>query len=262
MLPDPLQDDPLGFWERLARAERPLLGLDYDGTLAPFHVDRRAAVPAAGAVEVLQEIIEDGRTRVAVISGRLADEVIALLGDLGVLVVGSHGFELRWPDGHKERIHLAQAQQEGLALAEHKVLELGHGERLERKAASLAFHTRGLPDNEAARLEHQVSALWDEAAEGLQCQRFNGGVELRVGDGTVHKGTVMADLLDAHQPDLAVYVGDDRTDEDAFRLLTLRGGVAIKVGPGPTAATARLSNCDGVVEFLHKWRKTLNSARA
>ena len=262
MLPDLLDGDPLGFWDQLSRAERPFLGLDYDGTLAPFQVDRMAALPSPGAVEVLRAIIEGGRTRVAVISGRLTDEVIILLGDLGVVVVGSHGFERRWPDGRKEQVSLPPAQEEGLAQAERQIRDLGHGNRLERKAASLAVHTRDLPSHEAEAVERRVSALWADAAAGLRCQGFNGGIELRVGDGTIDKGTVLAGLLDEHRPDLAVYVGDDRTDEDAFRLLALRGGVAIKVGPGPTAATARLPNCDGVVGFLHKWRKTLNSARA
>lgn len=259
MLPDPLQGDPLGLWDRLARAARPLLGLDYDGTLAPFHIDRMAAVPAPGAVEALRAIIAHGRTRVVVISGRLVDEVIELLGDLGVAVVGSHGFERRLPDGGRERVSLPPGQEQALVQAARQVERIGHGARLERKAASLAFHTRGLEGDRARGLEDEVVRLWSGA--GLSVRPFNGGVELHVG-AAIDKGTVLAGMLDEHAPDLAVYVGDDRTDEDAFRTLARRGGVGIKVGPGPTAAAARLPDCEGVVRLLRRWLKAMESGEA
>ena len=259
MLPDPLQGDPLGLWHRLARAARPLLGLDYDGTLAPFQVDRMAAVPAPGAVEAVRAIISHGRTRVVVISGRLVDEVIALLGDLGVEVVGSHGFERRLPDGRRERVSLPPDLEQALARAAGQVERIGHGARLERKAASLAFHTRGLDGDAARGLEDEVARLWSGA--GLSVQPFNGGVELHVG-AAIDKGTVLAGMLDEHGPDLTVYVGDDRTDEDAFRTLARRGGLGIKVGPGPTAAVARLPGCEGVVRLLRRWLKAMESGEA
>jgi len=259
MLPDPLKDDPLGLWDRLARASRPLLGLDYDGTLAPFQVDRMAAVPAPGAAEVVQAIISHGRTRVAVISGRLVDEVIELLGDLGVVVVGSHGFERRLPDGSRRRVSLPPEQEQALVLAARQVERIGYGARLERKAASLAFHTRGLDGDAARGLEDEVVRLWSGA--GLLVQPFNGGVELHAG-AAIDKGTVLAGLLDEHRPDLTVYVGDDRTDEDAFRALAGRGGLGIKVGPGPTAAVARLPDCEGVVRLLRRWLTVMESGEA
>jgi trehalose-phosphatase len=259
--PDLLRD--AGFWSRLARSERRFLGLDYDGTLAPFRVERLQATPAPGAVAAVEALLEDRGNHVAIISGRLVQEVRQLLGPLPVLMVGSHGFERLHPDGRHERRPLEPAQRERLDLAARQVDGLGLGERLERKAASVAFHTRGLEREQARALEARVEGLWSEGCAGsaLSCRPFDGGVELRAGG--VDKGKVLEGLLEAHPGAFAVYVGDDRTDEDAFQLLRQRGGVGVKVGQHEldrTAASGWLSDCEAVVEFLRKW-KTTTTAR-
>ena len=59
-----------GFWERIGSIPNVALMLDYDGTLAPFHVDRLKAVPVDGVVEALQDIRNRTDTFVALVSGR------------------------------------------------------------------------------------------------------------------------------------------------------------------------------------------------
>lgn len=58
------------FWERVSAAPARFLGLDYDGTLAPFHVDPMQARPLAGVLEILPALINHSATSVAIISGR------------------------------------------------------------------------------------------------------------------------------------------------------------------------------------------------
>jgi trehalose 6-phosphate phosphatase len=254
-LPNLLCEDPLRFWPRLAAARRRFLGLDYDGTLAPFQVDRMAAVPVAGAADALRELVAATGTEAAIISGRLAEEVVQLLGEPGVTVIGSHGYERLAPGGDIEQVALAPHQTRGLALAQEQVARIGLQHRLERKVSSLAFHTRGLSASEAKQLEEQVLRLWETAAEeGLSCRPFDGGVELRALD--VDKGTVLAELLDRAPGAFAAYVGDDLTDEDAFRVVRRYGGTGIVVGAPsrPTAATAWLPDPQAVVQFLLRWR--------
>jgi len=253
-------DDPLQFWSRLREADERLLGLDYDGTLAPFQVERMDAVPAPGAREALAALVGTGHTHLAIVSGRGVGDVRQLLGSLGVLMVGSHGYERLDPDGRLEQIPLDPSQQEALEQAERAARELGLGDRLERKAAAVAFHTRGVETQEARSMEARISRLWTEAADvhaGLSCHSFDGGVELRAC--SVDKGVALGELLDRHPGAMAVYVGDDRTDEDAFRMAHLRGGFGVKVGHREierTAATAWLPDCFAVVEFLRRWTTT------
>lgn len=244
-----------GFWEAVATAGELFLVLDYDGTLAPFRVNRMEAVPLEGALEALTTIRDSGRTRVAMVTGRPLSELLELVGDLGVPMVGSHGFEYRGADGTVETSELPRAQTERFEIAEAQARALSPAARVERKPASVALHTRGMPDSEAEPLHERVCAEWSQGAAeaGLECRRFSGGVELRVKG--IDKGTAVARLLEGTgEQVLCVYVGDDETDEDAFAALPT-GGVGIKVGPREvvTGARGRLADPEAVRRFLLTW---------
>ncbi len=90
------------FFRGFAGDADPLLLLDYDGTLAPFRVDRFTARPWAGVRELLQKIQRQGRTRISMITGRPAVEIGPLLGlELAVEVWGLHGTERLYPDARR-----------------------------------------------------------------------------------------------------------------------------------------------------------------
>jgi trehalose-phosphatase len=236
--------------------------LDYDGTLAPFQVDRSKALPLAGVTEVLRRIQKQGATRLVIVSGRPVSEVLELTGLDGVMVVGGHGYETRDESGQWVRHALPQEDVHRLDALQDVACRAGYGERLERKAAGLALHTRGLPHSEAREVEKAVDALWKEqgAESRFEFRSFNGGLELRAHGR--HKGMAVAELLAAAPPEtLAVYLGDDETDEDAFRALKGQG-VGFKVGPFdvPTAAEGRLIDCETVFEFLKMWEDRVSGA--
>ena len=74
--------------------------LDYDGTLAPFSVDRQRAVPYPGLRDLLQQIIDVGRTRLVIITGRDAHEIDPFLRLRPAPEIwGSHGLQRLLPDG-------------------------------------------------------------------------------------------------------------------------------------------------------------------
>ncbi len=84
----------------VAGASQSLLMLDYDGTLAPFRKDRDHAFPYPGISQILQEIVRIGKTRVVIISGRDAQDVIPLLDiDPHPEVWGLHGLQRLEPHG-------------------------------------------------------------------------------------------------------------------------------------------------------------------
>lgn len=251
----PLLEDE-GFWSDLRAAPSCFCGLDYDGTLAPFQVDRMAAVPLDGVIGLLRRLQGSGAARLAVISGRGAQEVASLLGGLELTIVGSHGYEVLTPGQPIRLVPLRPEQRQGLERALGVADQLQLMASIEQKAASLALHTRGQPAGRARRLESQVREAWSAGAEaaGLECREFNGGVELRATG--VDKGTALAELLQTQPPGSAmVYLGDDQTDEDAFRVIQERGGTGIRVGAPdhPTAARRRLPDCDAVLRFLELW---------
>lgn len=213
------------------------------------------ARPLPGIPDLLRTLAVRGGTRLAIVSGRPVAEVMALLPNLPVTFAGSHGYEL-WPaDGACVVRQPTPEQRQGLDEAEAIVMQRGYGHKLEHKVASLALHTRGLESNLAVAMERELVAEWGEIAPqyGLECRRFNGGVEIRCSGW--NKGDVVAELLHLQPKDVfAVYVGDDETDEDAFRVVGKRG-IAIKVGApsNSTAAQGFLPDCRAVEDFLRNW---------
>lgn len=243
------------FWQTLTASGQRCLVLDYDGTLAHFHEDRMKAFPLEGVVELLTAIRDAGRTYLAIMTGRPLHELDALLGDLGIPVSGSQGSEFRFPDGTTQTHLPTEKQEERLQRGLEEARRAAPAERVERKIASVAVHTRGIAEGEARAIERDVRAAWSKDAEAhdLECRRFCGGVELRLKG--IDKGTAITVLLDGRPRDsLCVYIGDDNTDEDAFEALRDRG-VGIRVGKRDeqTSATGRLSGPEEVRDFLRRW---------
>jgi len=251
-------------WERIETAGSKLLILDYDGTLAPFVVDRMEAFPLDGIRTTLQVIRDEGSTHLAIVTGRPVREILALLGDLGVPIAGSQGSEFRYPDGRWFTLLPTAKQCARLVRAEREALEFSPRDRVERKPTSVALHTRGVAEPEARRRVEAVCGLWerDSAEIGFECRRFLGGIEIRLRD--VTKGTAVRSIVAGHSRiDAVVYVGDDETDEDAFR--ELKGtGFSIRVGDMTTitCADALLRDVADVRGFLAQWYELARGSTA
>ncbi len=255
---------PPGFWERLGASSRRLLVLDYDGTLAPFRVARNEALPLPGSVERLEAIAAAEGSAVAVISGRSLSELGRFLGTLPILLVGEHGWETRRTDGRTEHHPLPPECEERLCGAVKAAEAAGFGPFLERKRTSVVLHTRGLPGPRAAEMKQACRLLWTAHVKEdcLQLTPTDGGLELRVIGRD--KGVALRELLDkSGRGTFAVYVGDDTTDEDAFRELRERG-LGIRVGPADRASLARgrIESCEAMGEFLQKWQEVLYAGSA
>jgi trehalose 6-phosphate phosphatase len=244
-----------GFWNAVGASRDRCLVLDYDGTLAPFKEDRMQAFPLEGIPELLADIASTDRTHLAIMTGRPLRELLVLLGDLDIPVSGSQGTEFRFSDGTTQTHLPTPIQEERLVRAEAEARAVAPEDRVERKLASVAVHTRGMPEEEARRLERKLSDIWstDAHRHDLEVRRFSGGVELRLLG--IDKGTALTELLESEEDGVfCVYVGDDETDEDAFRVVRDRG-FGIKVGgdDAPTAASGRLAGPEEVREFLRRW---------
>ena len=242
-----------GFVKHVREASRPLLALDYDGTLAPFHVDPMQAVPLCGIPELLTTIIEETGTEVAIISGRPVTEVRCML-PLAAWYIGSHGREFCSPDGIVTELPPSSRQHTGLEGAASLLTRHGLGGRPETKPASLALHTRGMAPQTEKELLLRAENLWTPLCPdyGLELLRFDGGLEIRALG--INKGTALLEhLTHMPRPDLITYLGDDTTDEDVFAVLE-PPHTGILVGrEHQTSARAALRDCREVLAFLKNW---------
>lgn len=246
------------FWLRVRSGAQRALLLDYDGTLAPFRSERDEAFPYPDVRLLLETILNAGHTRVVIISGRAVDDLLPLLQlDAPPEIWGNHGWERRLPDGTYVAPQLAPAVAAGLQEARDWIVSQGLERESERKPASVTVHWRAADEAERARRANAARVAWEPlvANAALELHAFDGGLELRATGR--NKGTAVAELLQELEPSSAVaFAGDDRTDEDAFEALGVRGlRVLVRAERRATAADVWLRPPAELVEFLQTWHQ-------
>jgi trehalose 6-phosphate phosphatase len=252
------------FFDELGQAPTSALLLDYDGTLAPFRQDRYEALPYPGLPMLLTEIMNTGHTRVVLITGRPAHEVATLLGIRPHPEIwGANGLQRLRPDGSCELPHLDEIATQALAEADTWLDGLGLHYLAEHKPGSLAVHWRGLSAGEQSDIRKLVLLGWLPVSHraGMVLEEFDGGVEIRLADRN-KADAVRAVLteMDAEAP--VAYLGDDQSDEDAFRALQDRGLSAL-VRPQwrESAASVWLKPPADLLVFLVDWLEACLSAQ-
>jgi len=221
--------------------------LDYDGTLSPIAARPELATLPEEMREAL--IALKRKATVAIVSGRDLRDVDQRVAVDGIYYVGSHGFQMEGPDGKRLDDDPGARFLPELDSAErelHEALDRIEGSLVERKRFSVAVHYRLIREPDVAAVEKAVRDAI-ERHSGLRRASGKKVYELRPGIDW-HKGTAVLRLLDLMGGNrFPIYVGDDITDEDAFRSLEGRGiGIVVFEEPRPTAAGYRLHGTDEV----------------
>jgi trehalose 6-phosphate phosphatase len=249
------------FFRGFAGGATPYLLLDYDGTLAPFRVDRFKAQPWAGVREILGRIQRQGKSRIAVVTGRPAAEIAPLIGlDMPLEVWGLHGAERLYPDGRRELETAAPAVRQTLEKLRGHLKRDSLGGLFEDKANAVVMHWRGASPHKAKLIEKRARQLFEPLAQmdGLGLLEFEAGLELRVGR---DKGGAVEAILAEAAPDAPVaYLGDDLTDEAAFRAVNAAGSrglsVLVRRERRESAAEVWLRPPAELRDFLERWVET------
>ena len=246
--------------------QRAAVMFDIDGTLAPI-VDQASDAHVPESTRQLLIAVARKYGLVACVSGRRASEARAMVSIGSINYVGSHGVELLrsgWTEAVLDpgvadwirRIHEFGRENDTADVRKRRV-------RLEDKGPIVAFHWRGAPDEDAAKAA--VDAIAERAqAAGLRTHWGRKVLEVRP-PVKIDKGAGIIRLLDEVGPDIemALYVGDDMTDLDAFRALSalaaegrleraLRVGVRSDEGPPEITSESdfTVDGPEGVRELL------------
>jgi trehalose 6-phosphate phosphatase len=259
-LPDALRDGEQ-FAAKLA-GRRLAVFLDYDGVLTPI-VDRpEDAVMSDGMREAVQALAQ--RCSVCVVSGRDRPVVQQLMDLDNLVVAGSHGFDI-WSPQEGTIAHDAVTGFEDL-ISEvtdrlRAEVEPIAGAMIEPKRASVAVHYRLADPERRAKVTTMVDELLDEysgrlkVTPGKMVYELQPKIDWNKGKAVLH----LLQTLDLDTDDVVpLYLGDDITDEDAFRALTGRGvGIIVahpddpEVANRPTAADFVLESTVEVEQFLN-----------
>ena len=234
-----------------------VLLLDFDGTLAPIvdHPDL-AAMPDATRAALARLMAMPG-VRVAVVTGRGRADARTRAGIADIAYAGNHGMEIHGPG--IDRVHPeAAAARPLLAEAARRLAEpvaAVPGAWVEDKELTLSVHFRQAPREALPQLTQAV-ALTVAMLPGLRMTSGKQVLEVRPGVDW-DKGRAVLFLLHQMQPPqgaAVLYLGDDRTDEDAFRALAAwspdAAGVLVGEPTGATAARAYLRTPEEVGALL------------
>ena len=250
----------LNVWPRVSQlisgAPHVLLLSDYDGTLAPIAERPELAVLPEHIRERLVSMCDSNRITAGVVSGRGLSDLKEMVGIPGLIYAGNHGMEIEGPDLAYIHSHAEELRPVLDSLWHSLNAGLGNlaGVLVEGKGLTLSVHFRLTP----LSLRRDVFREFDEAleafgrADDLRVTRGKEVVEVRPRVDW-DKGKAIEKIAEsAPRGSLAMYFGDDLTDEDGFAAVHELDGMSIFVGPPrqPTRALYRVDNPEEVSTVL------------
>ncbi|CAN1264157.1 Probable trehalose-phosphate phosphatase 4 [Linum perenne] len=238
---------------KAAKGKKIIVFLDYDGTLSPIVDDPNSAFMSEEMRTAVREVAKCFPT--AIISGRSIDKVKEFVQLTNVYYAGSHGMDIMAPprpvkssDGHYPL--LFQPAKRFLPAIQKILKELEEvtgkvkGARVEDNRFCVSVHFRQVKDEV---MEIRPTIEWDKG----------------------HAVEYFLETLGLSNSDvIPVYIGDDRTDEDAFKVIQRRGTgypIIVTSCPKETKASHSLVDPSEVLTFLlrlARWRKSSSSSRS
>jgi trehalose-phosphatase len=234
----------------------PAIFLDYDGTLTPIVDKPELALLSEDMRRTLEQLLD--KYKVAIVSGRGREDVENLVGIKGIFYAGNHGFDIKGPEFSMIQPDAERAMpliQKAIDYFKEKLSSI-EGLLVEEKRFSVAVHYR-LVDQErylskiraeveglVAR-EESLRLIWGKKVfEILPNIYWNKGCAIR---------WIAAALKLSFKDDSIIYIGDDTTDEDAFRTIRSRGStILVAEELRSSAADFWVKGPDSVKELFQK----------
>lgn len=250
-----------GGWDRVRNGlisyRSVVLFLDYDGTIVPIQPRPELARLKSETVDILQSILESPNFFVCIVTGRSIENIRNLVNMNDVSFIGNHGFEIwhkgkHWihPAANKSRPPLRRVARELKKVTEHI-----DGIAIENKVFTVSIHFRNVARRYEAHIKRaltQVVGLNDTMftlTTGKKVCEIRPNIDWDKG-----KGVMRWLRMSRLQKPLVIYIGDDRTDEDAFRVIG-DDGITISVGyRRKSLAQYYLRNDRDVLVFLEKMK--------
>lgn len=232
------------------------LFLDYDGTLAPLVDHPMHAVMPPDTKKILYRLSRNKHCHVAIVSGRALNDLKERIGLENIIYVGNHGFEISGPNICFENNDFSQSRKIFDYIIEElrEVLTSMPAVFIEDKEITLSIHVRRLEADMKPVFEkslHKIIGPYVHLKnihlyEGKEVYELRPMIEWDKGKASLWLLKERA----AHRM-VYIYIGDDRTDEDAFNALK-DSAITIRVGGGQTAAHYYLDSPDDVQMLLAK----------
>ena len=250
----------LNVWPRVSRqiaaADHVLLLSDYDGTLAPIAERPELAILPPKTRNALVALSRRKAVSLGIVSGRELADVAAMVHIPDIIYAGNHGMEIRGPGlefNHPEAAASRPALARILADLQASLGDL-EGVIVEGKGLTLSVHHRLTPESVKGEVFSKFDSVLteDRASESFRVTRGKEVLEVRP-DVAWDKGRAISRIAESCPPgSLAIFFGDDLTDEDGFAAVHDLNGISVFVGPPrqPTRALYRVDSPAEVAQTL------------
>ncbi len=233
-----------------------LLLIDYDGTLVPFASSPELAFPGEMVIDLITGLTKIPGNDVYLISGRSSGWLDKHFGQLKVNLIAEHGARRRKKDGTwKTEVQGQHSWKEQV----HNIMEMyvrrcAHS-FVEEKDFSIVWHYRNANLEQGKLRALELAGELHDSLQHHHLEVMMGNKIIEVRNRGVNKGTAIKKILSKTDYDFIFAVGDDKTDEDMFKLLRQNDkAFTIKVGPEASFAHFNLYTPQMVVSFLESMR--------
>lgn len=243
------------------KTKRRLVFLDYDGTLAPLESHPELAIPNQQTIDLLRDLAEDKRNTIVLVSGRSPENLENWFGHMPIQLVAEHGSFIKLSnDTWRPTTSQSVEWKDPVMKLMQEITDKCSGSVIENKSLSIAWHYRNTEtENGFQRSRELINSMAALVSEyHLQVCEGHFVVEVRLRG--IDKGTVARVWLKQQKPawDFILAIGDDKTDEDLFRILP-ENAYSIRVGMVPTLARFNIPDQENTMALLTKLSCTFAS---
>lgn len=242
---------------KLKRFDILLLLLDYDGTLTPIVKRPGLAELSASRFRILKGLSRSSRVTLSIISGRMLSDIKRKVPLRGIYFVGNHGLEI---EGKGRRMTVPQAIRAKKVLwrIKERVKQKLKGVKgfiIEDKKLTLSFHYRLVRKADLSRVLETIEEIIGKHLRSGKIRASHGKKVIEVrppvhwNKGHAALWILKETLRRRKRKVLPIYMGDDRTDEDAFKVLKGKGITAL-VGRRKSKAEYFVGDVRGTYSFL------------
>ncbi len=233
-------------------SKKRIIFLDYDGTLVPFANIPHKAEPDEELIRLLIRLSNIDENDIIIISGRDKMTLQNWFGTINVSLIAEHGAWLRKTNEEWKMIKkLTNDWKPSILPILEMYTDRLTGSFIEHKEFSLVWHYRNAdPDLSSERVRELIDNLMDYTAQrDLQITEGHKVVEIK--NSGINKGVAAQYFISSSEADFIMAIGDDRTDEDLFKVLP-EGAYSIKVGLTKSYARFNMESYSDVRKFLEK----------
>jgi trehalose 6-phosphate synthase/phosphatase len=239
------------FSDAYRQARKRALLLDYDGTLVPYSKHPSLAVPDSNLLRLLRALAEDERNDVTIISGRDSMSLQKWFPDLPLNLVSEHGAAMRLKDAEwKYFLKGENAWKDIIRPTLSLFTQRSPGSFVEEKSHTLVWHYRNVESELGFVRSRELLDNLHHMVRNAHLNVIDGNKVIEVRNSGVDKGTITSKLLSGGQYDFVMAIGDDKTDEDMFKVLD-PSAYTIKIGQGHTLAKYYLADQKEVTKLLN-----------